>query len=79
MDKKNKDFLYFKICLNNIIQSSCVLCLLTIFEFLTIYSNLIISVDSVIDRKEYNKSNEQEDDALFYISLYNMLVFLYNF
>ena len=73
MDKKNKDFLYFKICLNNIIQSSCVLCLLTIFEFLTIYSNLIISVDSVIDRKEYNKSNEQEDDALFYISLYNII------
>ena len=68
MDKKNKDFLYLKICLIHLIKSEYVLIIGAFIEYLSIYSNIILSTNKII-----NLENNDNDEPLYYLGLFNLI------
>lgn len=66
MNNKPKEYYYFQVTVNNLITHPLILLLFLIVEYLTIYSNLLITISQIISNKPI------QDDPLHYFSLYNI-------
>ena len=68
MNKKTKDYHYLELSMQNIIKSPILLVIFSLLEYLSIYSNLLLSTAQIM-----NKTISIENDPIFYLSPYNIM------
>ena len=68
MNNKTQEYHYLDLCLQNLIKSPILLVIFSFMEYLSIYSNLLLSTAQIID-----KNVSLEKDPVFYISPYNIM------
>ena len=68
MNNKTQEYHYLDLCLQNLIKSPILLVIFSLFEYLSIYSNLLLSTVQIID-----KNLSLEKDPVFYLSPYNIM------
>ena len=68
MNKKTKDYHYLELSMQNIIKSPILLVIFSFLEYLSIYSNLLLSTAQIM-----NKTISIENDPIFYLSPYNIM------
>lgn len=67
MEKKGKSFYYYKQCTINLIQNEIVLCILFFLDYLTIYSNIILTMAKILD-----PNSIESNSPIFYLSPFNI-------
>lgn len=67
MEKKEKRFYYYKQCTINLIKHDIILCFLFVIDYITVYSNIILTIAKIIDAT-YIELNS----PIFYLSPYNI-------
>ena len=68
MNNKTQDYHYLDLSMQNIIKSPILLVIFSLLEYLSIYSNLLLSTAQIM-----NKNVSIENDPIFYISPYNLM------
>ena len=67
MNKKQKEYYYFKICIDNLITNPFILFVFVIIEYLSIYSNLLITISQI------TSNTASQNNILHYFSIFNIM------